>query len=141
MWELRSQQGCRLLNVPPTEPVHELLRRTPRGCALRCCCRQARTALDVAFTSIGERSTMTVMKGLSADSSTDRCALRAARTRLERVAISVLLAIGAAALIGRGRTSSSVQRRMHLAFSDWLRGMCPARPAGELPDGCWLHRP
>ena len=43
---------------------------------------------------------MAVMKRLSDDSSTDRPALRAARTRLERVAVSVLLAIGAAVLIG-----------------------------------------
>ncbi len=43
---------------------------------------------------------MTAMKRLSDDPPTDRPALRAARTRLERVAVSVLLAIGAAVLIG-----------------------------------------
>lgn len=43
---------------------------------------------------------MTAMKSLSDDPPTDRPTLRAARRRLERVTASVLLAVGAAALIG-----------------------------------------
>ncbi len=51
----------------------------------------------MAFTSSVKRSTITSMKRLHGD---PRPALRSALKRLERVAASVLLVIGAAALIG-----------------------------------------
>jgi hypothetical protein len=54
----------------------------------------------VAFTSGAERSTIASMKRLSGDSLVDRSIVRSAFKRLERVAASVLLVVGAAALIG-----------------------------------------
>ncbi len=54
----------------------------------------------VAFTSGAERSTIASMKRQSGDSSIDRLIMRFAFKRLERVAASLLLVIGATALIG-----------------------------------------
>jgi hypothetical protein len=98
----RPRMGLARLLPPPVDPGalplsgSEVMRGSQKSGPTRARGISAR----VAFTSDAGRSTIAFMKRLSGDSSVDRSIMRSAFKRLERVAASVLLVVGGAALLG-----------------------------------------